>query len=92
MRQYLDNIEPSKVEKVYGKGQYTAWHGDGKSQSDTKITFQTKSLETSGKPTEYVTIVAKKKQSEAYVTYTSGVWTTDTAAAIIAAMITVLPA
>jgi len=90
VRQYLENIDASKVEKVYGKGKYTAWHGDGKSQSDTKITFQTKSLETSGKPTQYVTIVAKKGKTDAYITYTSAVWDEETAADIIATMIAVL--
>lgn len=82
--QYLDNIDTSKVEAVYGIGQYKPWHGDGKSQSQTNITFQTKSQETSGKPPKYITIVAKKKQSEAYVTYESEKW--DSAETIIEAM------
>lgn len=83
--QYLDNIDTSKIEKVYGVGQYKPWHGDGKSQSQTNITFQTKSQKTSGQPTTYITIVAKKKKTEAYVTYQSTTW--DSAETIIEAMI-----
>ncbi|GJJ09049.1 hypothetical protein Clacol_003271 [Clathrus columnatus] len=86
--QYLDNIDTSKVEQVYGVGQYKPWHGDGKSQSQTNITFQTKSQETTGKPITYVTIVAKKGKTDAYVTYTSTTW--DSAKTIIDAMIKAL--
>ncbi|KAF7767995.1 hypothetical protein Agabi119p4_7238 [Agaricus bisporus var. burnettii] len=88
VKQYLDNIDTSKIEQVYGDGQYKPWHGDGKSQSQTNITFQTKSQITSGKPPEYITIVAKKGKTEAYVTYTSSTW--DSAATIIQAMLNAL--
>lgn len=41
-------------------------------------------MKTSGQPTEYVTIVAKKGTPAAYVTYRSTTW--DSAATVIAAM------
>jgi len=71
VKAYLENIDPNKVEKVYGVGKYAPWHGDGKSQSQTNVTFQTKSQQTNGKPTEYITIVTVKKKSEAFVEYRS---------------------
>jgi hypothetical protein len=74
VKQYLENIDPEKVEKTHGNGKYIAWHGDGKSQSKTNITFQTKSMLTSGKPPKYITIVGRKGRTEAYVTYESSTW------------------
>jgi hypothetical protein len=86
VKQYLENIDPNDVEKTYGMGKYTNWHGDGKSQSKTDITFQTKSMCTSGKPPTYITIVARKGRTEAYVTYESSTWD-ETAKTIIDEMI-----
>ena len=83
VKQYLENIDTSKVEKVFGKGRYEEWHGDNKSGSGTDIVFQTKSLETSKKPHVYITIVAKKGRSEAYVTYESKSWDDVSAKTII---------
>lgn len=71
VKQYLENIDTGSVEKVHGVGQYKPWYRDGKSQSQTNITFQTKSQKGSGEPTKYITIVARKKQSAALVTYES---------------------
>ncbi|KAG1885748.1 hypothetical protein F4604DRAFT_121467 [Suillus subluteus] len=78
VKQYLENIDPENVEKVYGKGRYMPWHGDGKSQSKTNIAFQTKSICKSGEPPTYITIVAHKGKSEAYVTYESSTWSEST--------------
>jgi hypothetical protein len=86
VKQYLENIDPDGVEKTYGMGRYTNWHGDGKSQSKTDITFQTKSMRTNGKPPTYITIVAKKGMTEAYVKYESSTWD-ETAKTIIDEMI-----
>jgi len=72
VKSYLENI-PDTVQMYYGKGMYEEWHGDSKSQSGTKIVFQTKSMLKSAE-TLYVTIVAQKKQSNAYVTYESSTW------------------
>ncbi|KAG0696245.1 hypothetical protein DFH29DRAFT_879497 [Suillus ampliporus] len=78
VKRYLENIDPQTVEKVYGEGKYIPWHGDGKSQSQTYITFQTKSMHTSGQPPKYVTIVARKRKTDAYVTYESSTWSEST--------------
>ena len=86
VKQYLEKIDPEKVGKTHGYGKYTAWHGDGKSQSQTDITFQTKSMLTSGKPPKYITIVARKGRTEAYVTYESLTWD-ETSLGIIDEMI-----
>jgi hypothetical protein len=88
VKHYLDNISTTKIEQVYGVGQYRPWHGDGKSQSRTNITFQTKSQKTSGQPPQYITIVARKGKTDAYVTHTSGTW--DSADKIIEAMLGML--
>ncbi|KAL9710450.1 hypothetical protein Ac2012v2_006750 [Leucoagaricus gongylophorus] len=84
VKQYLNNVDATKVEQVYGEGQYKSWHGDRKSQSQTNITFQTKSQKTSGDPPKYITIIASKGKTDAYVTYTSDTW--DSADTIIEAM------
>lgn len=73
---------------MYGKGRYQNWHGDGKSQSGTKIIFQTLSMETSGKPPQYITIVAKKGTTADFIKYEAATW--DSAATIIDAFITEL--
>jgi hypothetical protein len=59
---------------VYGVGEYKPWHGDNKSGSGTNIIFQTMSLETSEDPPKYITIVAKKKQTDYFVKYESDTW------------------
>ncbi|KAG2044689.1 hypothetical protein BDR03DRAFT_937021 [Suillus americanus] len=86
VKQYLESIHPENVEKGYGRGRYIPWHGDGKSQSRTNITFQTKSMCTSGKPPTYITIIARKGRTEAYVTYESSTWS-ESARTIIDEMI-----
>jgi hypothetical protein len=73
VKQYLENMDP-KAGKMFGKGRYSPWHSDGKSRSKTNITFQTMSMYTSGQPPKYITIVAKKRKTEAYVTYESPTW------------------
>jgi hypothetical protein len=91
VKQYLENIDPEDVEMLHGKGQYINWHGDGKSQSQTNITFQMKSMYSNGKPPKYVTIVARKGRTEAYVTYESSTWN-ETAKTIIDEMIKAIDA
>lgn len=90
MKQYLEKINPNKPEKVYGLGMYTPWHGEGKSQSQTNITFQTKSMQTNGKPPKYITIVAKKGMTDAYVTFESSTWNETSIKTIIDEMIKVV--
>ena len=85
---YLENIDPNKVEAVFGVGKFTPWHGDGKSQSQTNITFQTKSIKQSD-VVKYVTEVTKKKGKDYFVKHESDTW--DKAADIINAMIQHLP-
>ncbi|KAG1722215.1 uncharacterized protein EDB91DRAFT_215431 [Suillus paluster] len=91
VKQYLENVDPEKVEKVYGEGKYIPWHGDRKSQSQTNITFQTKSMHTSGEPPKYVIIVARKGKPGAYVTYESSTWS-DSVKTIIDEMIKAIEA
>jgi hypothetical protein len=91
VKQYLENIDPEKVEKTYGRGKYSDWHGDRKSQSQTDITFQMKSIYSSGQPPKYITIVARKRRTEAYVTYESSTWN-ETTKTIIDEMIKAIEA
>jgi hypothetical protein len=86
VKQYLENMDP-KAGKMFGKGRYSPWHGDGKSQSKTNITFQTMSMYTSGQPPKYITIVAKKKMTDAYVTFESSTWSETSTKTIIDEMI-----
>lgn len=93
MKTYLKNIDATKVEARYADGKYTKWHGDGKSQSGTKKTYQLGSMLTTSDKV-YVTVAAEKGQFKdaAYVTYTASTWVKDDAdiKALIQAMIDAL--
>lgn len=96
VKQYLEKLNSKKPEKkpekVYGLGKYADWHGDGKSQSQTNITFQTKSMQTNGKPPKFITIVAKKGTTDAYVTFESSTWDETSIKTIIDEMIKAIDA
>ena len=85
---YLENIDPNKVEAVFGVGKYTPWHGDGKSQSKTNIIFQTKSIKQNDE-VKYVTEVTKKNGKDYFVKHESDTW--EKAEDIIDAMVQHLP-
>jgi hypothetical protein len=73
IKKFLESLDYSKLKKVYGVGKFEPWEGDNNSQSGGSI-FQILSEETTGKDHKYITIVRKKKTTDALVTHESHSW------------------